>query len=350
MIINIFFLSSCAKDSSEEVFAQENYVFGTRIEIRVADRDHARAAQVVRAIFLEFDAWHRRYHAWQVDSELAKMNRALAAKQTVELTPDTAEILQTALEFGRLSDGLFHVGLGRAVALWGFHSDEFAPSLPDEQALNALKSAHLSLNGLHLDGQRLRVDSEQWAFDLGGMLKGWALDRAAAQLRAAGFEHALINLGGNILAMGTRFGEAWRVGIAHARQSGALAILELHDGEAIGTSGDYQRFFEVNGQRFCHLIDPRTFSARCPRRAATVLVSGRAAGLRSDVASKPIFFAEAAARSKFVQRFGLSGVLLQELDGQILVSESLAKRLTWTNNSEAITMLPDMASSMEYER
>jgi hypothetical protein len=68
----------------------------------------------------------------------------------------------------------------------------------------------------------------------------------------------LINIGGNIMALGSKGGQAWKVGIQHPRRAGALAMLELHDGEAIGTSGDYQRYFELDGKRYCHLIDPRT--------------------------------------------------------------------------------------------
>ena len=94
--------------------------------------------------------------------------------------------------------------------------------------------------------------------DLGGYAKGYALDRAAEILKSQGIHNALINIGGNVLALGTHGTRPWRVGIQHPRKPGPLATLELRDGEAIGTSGDYQRYFELDGKRYCHLIDPRT--------------------------------------------------------------------------------------------
>jgi thiamine biosynthesis lipoprotein len=96
------------------------------------------------------------------------------------------------------------------------------------------------------------------ALDFGGYLKGVALDRAADILRSQGVRNALINIGGNILALGYKEGRKWRVGIQHPRRAGALATVELNDGEAIGTSGDYQRYFELDGKRYPHLLDPRT--------------------------------------------------------------------------------------------
>jgi thiamine biosynthesis lipoprotein len=69
---------------------------------------------------------------------------------------------------------------------------------------------------------------------------------------------ALLNIGGNVMALGSKNGQRWRVGIQHPRQPGPLATIELDDGEAIGTSGDYQRYFEVDGRRYCHLLDPRS--------------------------------------------------------------------------------------------
>ena len=85
------------------------------------------------------------------------------------------------------------------------------------------------------------------ALDFGGYLKGVALDRAAAILHERGVANALINIGGNVMALGSKNGKPWRVGIQHPRQPGPLATVELKDGEAIGTSGDYQRFFELDG-------------------------------------------------------------------------------------------------------
>ena len=110
--------------------------------------------------------------------------------------------------------------------------------------------------------------------DLGGYAKGYALDRAAELLRKQGIHNALINIGGNVLALGQHGNRPWRVGIQHPRKPGALATLELHDGEAIGTSGDYQRYFMLGKVRYCHLIDPRSGYPMQGVQAVTVLTRG----------------------------------------------------------------------------
>jgi thiamine biosynthesis lipoprotein len=95
---------------------------------------------------------------------------------------------------------------------------------------------------VQLDGLQVSSRNAELALDFGGYLKGVALDRAAEILHEQGVSNALINIGGNVMALGTKNGERWRVGIQHPRQPGPLATVELDDGEAIGTSGDYQRF------------------------------------------------------------------------------------------------------------
>ena len=123
--------------------------------------------------------------------------------------------------------------------------------------------------------------------DLGGYAKGRALDDAVAILKAHGIANALVNIGGNVIALGAHGDRPWRVGIQHPRQPGTLATLDLHDGEAVGTSGDYQRFFEVGGHRYSHLIDPRSRRPATGMQSVTVLMRGKAAGTRSDALRNP---------------------------------------------------------------
>ena len=135
-------------------------------------------------------------------------------------------------------DHLFDPGIGRLIALWGFHTDEIRPQLPESAALEALIAAKPSIADLKLDGRRVTSRNKAVALDFGGYLKGVALDRAAAILKARGVSNALINIGGNVLALGSKGDTPWRVGIQHPREPRPLATLPLRDGEAIGTSGD----------------------------------------------------------------------------------------------------------------
>ena len=305
---------------------QEAFVFGTRVEVIVAGPPEAEARAATGAVLREFDRLHRSYHAWQ-PSELSTLNAALAAGKSAEVSEELAAWLREAQALSAAGDGLFDPGIGRLIALWGFQNDEYPAQLPNPAALAAWRATPAGIADLHLDGRRVSSRSPQVAIDFGGYLKGVALDRAAAILRAHGVGNALINIGGNVMALGRKNGEPWRVGIQHPRQPGALATLELADGEAVGTSGDYQRYFEVGGQRYSHLIDPRSGEPAQHTSALTVLIPGGAqAGMRSDALSKPLFIA-GASWPALAERLGVTHVLRVDADGRLEISAALNARL-----------------------
>ncbi len=177
--------------------------------------------------------------------------------------------------------------------------------------------------------------------DLGGYAKGYALDIAASYLRQQQVKNALINIGGNITALGQHGDKPWRVGIQHPRSPTAIATLELADGWSIGTSGDYQRYFMLNGKRFCHIIDPRTGYPAQHTQAVTVLVPpGKNAGVLSDVASKPIFLEASDNRSKTAHAFGIDNFMVIDAQSKIFVSKKLTEKLHWVEAGVKFTTLP----------
>lgn len=323
-IIVSLLLAACGRPS---VHMQESFVFGTRVEVLVADADAARAKSAAASVLREFDRLHRTYHAWK-PSELTNLNNAIAAGKDHVVTPELAAFISDAQAVTRASDRLFDPGIGGLVRLWGFQSDEFRPVLPDPAILSDWKSVPPSILDLRLDGPRVSSARREVALDFGGYLKGVALDRAAETLRESGIANALINIGGNVMALGTKYGEPWRVGIQHPRQPGTMATLRLMDGEALGTSGDYQRFFELDGQRYCHLLDPRTAMPVTHTQAVTVLIAPqRQAGMLSDAASKPLFIAGRDDWRRLAQNLGVTDVLRVDADGRLQATRSLAGRL-----------------------
>ena len=320
----VLLVSSCGKPP---VHTQEAFVFGTRVEVLVADADAARAKAAASAVLQEFDRLHRTYHAWQ-PSELTALNTAIASGKTHAASRELAGYVADAQKVAAAGEYLFDPGIGGLVRLWGFQSDEFRSALPDPAALAAWRAAPPSVADLNVDGLSLRSAKREVALDFGGYLKGVALDRAAALLREQGVRNALINIGGNVMALGSKHGEPWRVGIQHPRQPGPLATLQLHDGEAIGTSGDYQRYFELDGKRYCHLLDPRSAMPVTHTQSLTVLIRPRPqAGMLSDAASKPLFIAGREDWPRLAQKMAVAEVLRVDADGRLQVTRSLAARL-----------------------
>lgn len=187
------------------------------------------------------------------------------------VSEETFALLKRAQRYAKDFGGLFDVTIGAVTDLWGFASHE--PHRPPTTSIDA----HLLL----VDARRMVLSAadttvylpeRRMRLDLGGIAKGYAIDRAAHILREQGLTDFLLNAGGDVFVSGTNREHApWRVGIKHPRRPQALlATLELTD-YAIATSGDYERCFEVDGRRFHHIIDPRTGFPGNRSQSATVL-------------------------------------------------------------------------------
>jgi thiamine biosynthesis lipoprotein len=319
---------------------QEAFVFGTRVQVLIAGLAEVEARPAAAAVLREFDRLHRSYHAWK-PSELSALNEAIAAGRRQPVTPEMTELITEAQRLTRLSEQLFDPGIGRLVSLWGFQSDELPARLPEASVLAGWQAARPSIVDLRLDANYASSRQRELALDFGGYLKGVALDRAASILKSQGVQHALINIGGNVMALGSKNGQRWRVGIQHPRQPGPLATVELDDGEAIGTSGDYQRYFELDGRRYCHLLDPRSGQPVMHTQALTVLITPRpAAGALSDVASKPLFIA-GSDWPRLAQKLQVEHVLRVDATGRLQVSSAMQGRLVYVGGQpKALDVIP----------
>lgn len=317
-------LSACGQP---KLYTQESYVFGTRVQIAIAGVPEPQARAAATAVLAAFDVLHHRLHAWQ-PGELFRINEAFAAGSTVPVAADMAAILQDATADSVRSGGLFNPAIGQLIRLWGFESDTFVAHAPDAVAIARLVAQHPAMQDVVFEQGSVSSHNPAVRVDLGGYGKGYALDVAAGILRARGIHNALINIGGNILAMGQHGDRPWRVGIQHPREPRAIASLELHDGEAIGTSGDYQRFFEWQGRRYCHIIDPRTGWPVQGVESVTVLIPpGPRAGTLSDVDSKPLFVAGVSGWRQAAARMGVHNAMLIDTQGKVYLTAAMRKRL-----------------------
>lgn len=322
-LILLLTLAAC---SPPPLYQQQSYVFGTLVEVSVHGVPEAQARRATAAVLSRFDELHHTLHAWQ-PSDLSRLNAALARGERATVTPELAAMLREAQTLSEQSEGLFNPAIGGLVALWGFHADAPQARVPDAQAIAGWVGKRPRMADLVIGQDTVVGSNPALQLDLGGYAKGRALDDAAALLKAHGIDNALVNIGGNVIALGSHGDRPWRVGIQHPRQSGTLATVDLRGGEAIGTSGDYQRFFEVSGRRYCHLIDPRSGRPASGMQSVTVLVRGAHAGTRSDALSKPLFIDGAARLAKHAARLGVADYLAVDAAGQIHVSPAMKARL-----------------------
>ena len=336
-ILCLFCLAACGRVSVQE---QQAYVFGTRVEVLVVSDDPAHGRQAIASVLREFDRLHRAYHAWQ-DSELTALNLAIFQGRPQQVSEELANLISESQELADRGHHLFDPGIGQLVKLWGFHADEFKAVLPPAAEVRRILATHPSIADLTVNGNTVASRNPAVALDFGGYLKGVALDRAANILREQGLNNALINIGGNVMALGSKEGRPWRIGIQHPRQSGPLATVELADGEAIGTSGDYQRYFELDSKRYTHLLDPRTGYPATHTQAVTILIpAGPKAGTLSDASSKPVFIAGPEKWQERAHELGLEQLLRVDADGKIYVTEKLAQRLKYIGAKPELIVVP----------
>lgn len=331
LLVCCSFLNACSR---EPLYQSQSYVFGTLVDVSIYGEPEDRAREIANRIQQDFQHWHNQFHAWQPGSEVSKLNEAFAQGKSAPVSPELAHIIQEAMAWYTKSDGLFNPAIGGLVKAWGFQTDEFKPIRINAQKIAELIKADPKMTDIEISDGMAASRNPAVRIDLGGYAKGYALDQAANYLRQSGVKNALVNIGGNIIVLGQHGERPWRVGIQHPRKPGPIATLDLPDGWAIGTSGDYQRYFELDGKRYCHIIDPRKGYPVQGIQAVTVLIpSGRQPGVASDVLSKPIFITEPDARKNVIQGMSIDNVMVIDGEGRVSVSEDMAKRLTWIDKS-----------------
>lgn len=240
-------------------------VMGTLAEFAVVHGSPPYAHAAIDAAMGELRRVERLMTRFRSDSDVGRANLD-AARRAVAISPETARVIGEALGWAEASDGEFDPCLARAVALWDvMHRTE----PPSPELVRAFAGRRL-YRALELDVWRgasvVRFSDADAAIDLGGIAKGYGVDRAVQALREWGIARAIVNVGGDLYALGrSDDGDPWRVGIRSPSDPFRLAgELEVED-RAVATSGDYAQFFSYRGERYHHLLDPRTGT---PRRAA----------------------------------------------------------------------------------
>lgn len=262
-------------------------VMGTFAEIAVAHRDPFHAQRAIDAALAALRRTERTMTRFDQASDVGRANRR-AFVAPVAIEADTATVLQEGLWWAEASGGAFDPCLAHAVALWDVtHRREPPPA--HEVARLANRRLFRSLEIGRRGGRIVvRFHDADLAIDLGGIAKGYGVDRAVAALRGHGIEHALVGAGGDLYALGrSPDGEPWRVGIRSPDDPAALAGTLAAEDVAVATSGSYEQFFQHGGERYHHLLDPVTAA---PRRSVERSVT---------VAAPTCMAADAAATAVF---------------------------------------------------
>jgi len=297
-------------------YRREEAIMGTSIEVELLAAGRAEAEAAIAAVIAEMHRIDATMSPHKADSELSRVN-AGAADGPVEVGDDLFGLLARALEFSKLSGGAFDITFASAGNLYDYR----AGVAPDEAALAAVRPL-IDWRHVQLDAatRSVRFARSGVRIDLGGFAKGHAVDNAIVILRRLGIAHAMVAAGGDSHVMGARGDRPWTVAIRDPRREGAVvAVLPLED-VSISTSGDYERFFERDGVRCHHLLDPRTGRSPASVRSVTVIADD---GLTTEAFSKTVFVLGVEEGLRFVEAHAGVDAVIVDAQGALHYSAGL---------------------------
>jgi thiamine biosynthesis lipoprotein len=297
-------------------FRREEAIMGTEItvELQAASREAAEAA--IAAVMAEMHRIDATMSPHKADSELSLVN-AGAAAGPVEVSPGMFGLLSRAMAFSKLSGGVFDITFASAGNLYDYRAGVAPDASALADALPLIDWRHVLLDPAT---RSVRFARPGVRIDLGGFAKGHAVDNAIAILRRLGIGHAMVAAGGDSHVMGSRGDRPWTVAIRDPRREGAVvAVLPLED-VSISTSGDYERFFERDGVRCHHLLDPRTGRSPTSVRSVTIIADD---GLTTEAFSKTVFVLGVEEGLRFVEAHSGIDAVIVDAQGALHYSAGL---------------------------
>jgi thiamine biosynthesis lipoprotein len=294
-------------------------IMGTHIyvELWAEDTDKARGEQAIDAVMDEMRHIDESMSVYKPTSEVSKVND-LAARQPVKISAELFQLLTTALEYSRITEGAFDITYASVGYLYDFRERKRPTEQQIETALPAINYHHVLLDAAT---GTVRFSQPGVRIDLGGIAKGYAVDRGIEILQSRGYTHALVNAGGDSRVIGDRFGKPWVIGIRHPdHKDQVITRVPLTD-SAFSTSGDYERYFDEGGVRYHHIIDPRTGHSASKVRSATVIAP---TATRTDGLSKTAFVLGPDAALRIYNSLPDVDAILVAPDGRILYTKGLA--------------------------
>jgi FAD:protein FMN transferase len=291
-------------------------IMGTRIAVELWADPGTDGEAAIDAVMDEMRRIDTTMSTYKADSDVSQVN-ALAAKQAVRISDELFDLLVKAVEFSHITHGAFDITYASIGFMYDFRKRQKPTDEEIQRTLPAVNYRHLLLDR---KTHTVKFTQPGVRIDLGGLAKGHAVDRSIALLRKRGIQRALVTAGGDSRIIGDRFGKPWVVGLRHPDHKGEVfQRIPLVDA-AISTSGDYERFFEKDGVRYHHIIDPSTGRSASLVRAATII--GPDATTTDGLSKTAFILGPERALELYNQLSGIDAILVTP-DGQVLYTNGM---------------------------
>ncbi|WP_295882611.1 FAD:protein FMN transferase [uncultured Thiohalocapsa sp.] len=317
-------LAAC-RGAETPVYTTQFVAFDAAVDLSIVGKlkEEARAASAeVEEDFLFLE---RAADAW-APGPMTRVNELLPTGEPFAAPPSLLPLLRRSQALAYETDNLFNPAIGHLLRLWGFHMQE--PECrppPPEAAIERLVARAPTMADLYLDGIMLQSDNPAVRLDFDGIIVGYAMDLAMANLRDRGIRHAMLNRSDDVRIIGDRAGRPWRVPVRRGSGAGVLGIIDVVGDAAVFTSSVHARNFIYEGQTYHDVIDPRTGRPAEGLQAVTVLHEGPAAV--ADAAADALMVAGLAGWRDIAARLDLRHVLLIDDAGTVHMTPAMAERL-----------------------
>jgi thiamine biosynthesis lipoprotein len=290
---------------TDEAVRRTQLLMGTVVEI-VAQGEQANEA--IDAAFAEMARLEKLLSRHVEDSDVRRLSRS---DKGGKVATETAEVINLGLDVAQKSQGAFDLTLGELKSLWKMDTEE--PVVPTQNELsNALRG--IGPQALQLKTEHVTKQQPQLQVDLGGIAKGYIVDQAIGILQHRGITSAAVNAGGDMYLLGRKIERPWRIGIQHPRNSQDILTTVSVSDRAVVTSGDYERFFEIDGVRYHHIFDPKSGLPSRLCRSVTIITENVALG---DALATAIFVLGPQAGLKLLKEYPQSEALIMAADGSL---------------------------------
>ncbi|MBC8209725.1 MAG: FAD:protein FMN transferase [Gammaproteobacteria bacterium] len=258
-------MAGLATHAGADWYKQSLDVMGTRVNVELWHSDPRQAERCTDRVFAEMQRIDRLMSPYKENSEVSRINR-LAATEAVKVSAELFSLLQKSIAFSELSNGAFDISFASV----GYYYDYRKKQQPSAQTIQQQLPA-INYKNLLLQQQTVRFAKPGMRIDLGGIAKGYAVDRSILLLQQCGIQQALVSAGGDSRILGDHQGRPWMIGIQHPRQEQQIALSIPLSDSAISTSGDYERYFLSGNERIHHIINPKTGTSAHTAWSASVM-------------------------------------------------------------------------------
>jgi FAD:protein FMN transferase len=297
--------------------SREDAIMGTRIYVEVWTDDAAKGDAAIDAVMAEMNRIDALMSHYKPESQLSQIN-ARAVQEPVQVDPELFDLIKLSTHFSEITEGAFDITYASVGHLYDYPHHVHPTENQIKAALPGVNWRNMLLDPVK---HTVRFEHEGMRIDLGGIGKGYAVDRGIAILQGRGIQHALVSAGGDSRIIGDRMGRPWMIGIRNPDDKQKVVTRIPIVNSAMSTSGDYERYFDEGGIRYHHIIDPRTGHSASKVRSATIL--GPTA-TETDGMSKTAFVLGPEKALEIINRMPQYDAVFVTPEGKILYSNGLA--------------------------